>query len=91
MMKRLVYTIVLLVSSASAVFAQDYETAFYDVQQCFEQRTETAQNNLKEYLEQYPYTPYVDEVRAMQGVLWSEKGEYQHAIDELEKVDVKNI
>ena len=91
MMKRLVYTIVLLVSSASAVFAQDYETAFYDVQQCFEQRTETAQNNLKEYLEQYPYTPYVDEVRAMQGVLWSEKGEYQQAINELEKVDTKNI
>ena len=91
MMKRLIYAIVLLVLSISIVCAQDYEKAYYDVQQAFEQRVETAQNDLKEYLEKYPYTPYVDEVKAMQGILWSEKGEYQQAIDELEKVDVKNI
>ena len=91
MMKRLIYAIVLLVLSISRVCAQDYEKAYYDVQQAFEQRVETAQNDLKEYLEKYPYTPYVDEVKAMQGILWSEKGEYQQAIDELEKVDVKNI
>lgn len=91
MMKRLIYAIVLLISSALVVCAQDYEKAFYNVQQCFEQRTEATQENLKEYLEKYPYTPYVDEVKAMQGIMWSEKGEYQHAIDELEKVDVKNI
>ena len=91
MMKRLIYAIVLLISGALVVCAQDYEKAFYNVQQCFEQRTEATQENLQEYLEKYPYTPYVDEVMAMQGIMWSEKGEYQHAIDELEKVDVKNI
>lgn len=91
MMKRLIYAIVLLISGALVVCAQDYEKAFYNVQQCFEQRAEATQENLQEYLEKYPYTPYVDEVMAMQGIMWSEKGEYQHAIDELEKVDVKNI
>ena len=91
MMKRLIYAIVHLISGALVVCAQDYEKAFYNVQQCFEQRAEATQENLQEYLEKYPYTPYVDEVMAMQGIMWSEKGEYQHAIDELEKVDVKNI
>lgn len=91
MMKRLIYAIVLLISGALVVCAQDYEKAFYNVQQCFEQRAEATQENLQVYLEKYPYTPYVDEVMAMQGIMWSEKGEYQHAIDELEKVDVKNI
>ena len=91
MMKRLIYAIVLLISGALVVCAQDYEKAFYNVQQCFEQRAEATQENLQEFLEKYPYTPYVDEVMAMQGIMWSEKGEYQHAIDELEKVDVKNI
>lgn len=91
MMKRLIYAIVLLISGALVVCAQDYEKAFYNVQQCFEQRAEATQENLQGYLEKYPYTPYVDEVMAMQGIMWSEKGEYQHAIDELEKVDVKNI
>lgn len=91
MMKRLIYAIVLLISGALVVCAQDYEKAFYNVQQCFEQRAEATQENLQEYLEKYPYTPYVDEVMAMQGIMWSEKGDYQHAIDELEKVDVKNI
>ena len=91
MMKRLIYAIVLLISGALVVCAQDYEKAFYNVQQCFEQRAEATQEKLQEYLEKYPYTPYVDEVMAMQGIMWSEKGEYQHAIDELEKVDVKNI
>lgn len=91
MMKRLIYAIVLLISGALVVCAQDYEKAFYNVQQCFEQRAEATQENLQKYLEKYPYTPYVDEVMAMQGIMWSEKGEYQHAIDELEKVDVKNI
>ena len=69
MMKRLIYAIVLLVLSISRVCAQDYEKAYYDVQQAFEQRVETAQNDLKEYLEKYPYTPYVGEVKAMQGIL----------------------
>lgn len=91
MMKRLIYAIVHLISGALVVCAQDYEKAFYNVQQCFEQRAEATQENLQGYLEKYPYTPYVDEVMAMQGIMWSEKGEYQHAIDELEKVDVKNI
>lgn len=91
MMKRLIYAIVLLISGALVVCAQDYEKAFYNVQQCFEQRAEATQENLQVYLEKYPYTPYVDEVMAMQGIMWSEKGEYQHAIDDLEKVDVKNI
>ena len=35
--------------SASIFYAQDYEQAFYDVQQSFEQRSEIALDELNEY------------------------------------------
>ena len=57
---------------------QDYEEAFCDVQQQFEQRLPTTQSNLKDYLDDYPYTPYADEVLTMQGVLYTEKEKYKN-------------
>lgn len=91
MMKRLIYAIAFLVLNVSIVCAQDYEKAYYDVQQSFEQRLETAQDSIREYLDTYPYTPYVDEVYTMQGVLLSEKKQYSLAIETFEKVQVKNL
>lgn len=90
-MKRIIYVIVFLVLSASLVYAQDYEQAFDVVEQDFERRSSAAQANLQKYLEDYPYTPYADEVHTMLGVMLSEKGEHNLAIEELAKVDVKNL
>lgn len=90
-MKRLIYAIVFLALSVSQISAQDYEQAFYDVRQGFEQRSSVIQDYLKKYLEDYPYTPYVDEVYTMQGVLYSEAGEYETTIKALSKVNVKEL
>ena len=89
-MKRIIYTIVCFVV-CSVLCAQDYEQAFHEIQQDFEQRLSATQTKLKKYLDDYPYTPYSDEVWTMQGVLLTEKGNYQDAIKALEKVRVKHL
>ena len=54
MMRRLIYTIVILAMSASVVCAQDYEKAFQEILKSFEQRSENAPSDLNKYLEDYP-------------------------------------
>ena len=90
-MRRLIYTIVILAMSASVVCAQDYEKAFQEIQKSFEQRSENAPSDLNKYLEDYPYTPYTDEVLTMSGVLLSEKGEPIEAIKTMTPVHVGNL
>ena len=90
-MKRIVCIITIVVLGISYTIAQDYEQAFKNVQQQFEQRMPNTQNNLKQYLDQYPYTTYEDEVRTMQGVLYTEKEKYKNAIKIFSKVKVKNL
>ena len=90
-MKRIVCIIATIVLGLSYMIAQDYEQAFIDVQQQFEQRLPITQSNLKEYLDDYPYTTYADEVRTMQGVLYTEKEKYKNAIKTFGKVKVNNL
>ena len=90
-MRRLIYAIVLFILSTLVVCAQDYETAFYDLQKDFEYRSSTIHNQIEIYLTEYPYTPYVDEVHTMQGVLLSEKKQYSKAIEAFEKANVNNL
>ena len=90
-MKRIVCIIATAVFGLSSMIAQDYEQAFSDVQQQFEQRLSVTQNNLKQYLADYPYTTYEDEIRTMQGVLYTEKEKYKNAVKIFEKVKVKNL
>lgn len=73
------------------VGAQDYETDFLRVRQAFEERTSTAQTDLKNYLNTYPYTTYADEVRMMQGVLYVEKEKYKQADKAFSKVNPKYL
>lgn len=73
------------------VGAQDYETDFLRVRQAFEERTSTAQTDLKNYLSTYPYTIYADEVRMMQGVLYVEKEKYKQADKAFSKVNPKYL
>lgn len=90
-MRRFVYIVALLILATPWVKAKDYEQAFYEVQEEFEQRLSVAQNNLKQYLEDYPYTTYEDEVMTMQGVIYTEKERYKNAIKTFTKVKAKNL
>ena len=57
----------------------------------FEERDASLQNDLKTYLEQYPYTTYKDEVYFMSGVLYAEKGKWKNAAKALEQADYKAL
>ena len=88
-MKKLVLILLLAVSIWAQ--AEDYKSAFADVEQQFEWRLQTAQDALKDYLTKYPYTMYEDETYTMQGVLYAEKGKYKQAEKVFANVRVKNM
>ena len=90
-MKKFIYVIVSVVLSVSSINAQDYKQAFATIQQEFEQRLPSTQNTIKEYLAQYPYSTYEDELKTMQGVLYTEKEKYKNAIKVFNKVNVKSL
>lgn len=90
-MKRIVKLLIAIVVGSTGVFAQDYQQAFLNVQRQFEERLKTSQSALNEYLEDYPYTVYEDEIHTMLGVLYTEKKEYKKAISTFRKVGVKNL
>lgn len=90
-MKRALYILIGFVFSTAVTFAQDYQTAFTELQQQFEQRSPATINHLKQYLKDYPYTPYSDEILLMEGVLQTEKGKYKQAIKLFNQVKSKNL
>ena len=67
------------------------ETAYRRLEGRFEERDASLQNDLKTYLEQYPYTTYKDEVYFMSGVLYAEKGRWKNAAKALEQADYKAL
>lgn len=90
-MKRKIIYIIGFVLVTAIVSAQDYESDFREVQKQFQERLNTTPANLKTYLEQYPYTPYSDEIYLMEGVLHVEKEKYKQATKAFAKVNGKNL
>lgn len=90
-MKRKIIYIIGFVLVTAIVSAQDYESDFREVQKQFQERLKTTPANLKTYLEQYPYTPYSDEIYLMEGVLHVEKEKYKQATKAFAKVNGKNL
>lgn len=89
-MKRITYILAFVVLSVT-LNAQDYKQDFAVIQQDFEQRLPSTLNSIKEYLTLYPYTIYEDELKTMQGVLYTEKEKYKNAVKIFSKVKVKNL
>ena len=90
-MKKSIFVVIALVCSSVIIFGQDYQTAFNDVQQQFEQRLITTPNALSNYLDNYPYSVYEDEIYTMQAVLHAEMGLYENAIKTFSKVQIKHL
>lgn len=67
------------------------ETAYNRLLVRFEQRDGDLQNELKTYLQQYPYSTYKDEIHFMSGVLYAEKGKWKNAAKALEQADYKAL
>ena len=91
MNKRLVITFLVALSSVCGLYAQSYEEDFNAVQQAFQERLKTTPNALKNHLTTFPYTPYIDEIYLMEGVLYTEKGKYKQATKVFNKITAKNL
>lgn len=91
MKKPLLIAIALLWSGLCSLHAQDYESAFREVQQLFQERSKTTPASIKSYMQQYPYTPYSDEIYFMEGVMYAEKEKYKQATRSFERVNAKNL
>ena len=69
----------------------EMETRYNALAERFDGRDKLLQRDLKNYLQAYPYTTFLDEVHFMQGVLQVEKGHYKQGLKILEPIDVKAL
>lgn len=73
------------------LIAQDYETDFREIQRLFLERATTTQKRLDQHLDTYPYTPYRDEIKLLQGVLEVEKDKYSQALKIFNEITPTNL
>ena len=91
MSKRIFIILVWAMVYVSYAHAQNYKADFRSVQQQFQERLQTTSNSLNKYVQNYPYTPYIDEVLLMEGVLHVEKEKYKQAIKVFDKIQTKHL
>jgi tetratricopeptide (TPR) repeat protein len=73
------------------LIAQDYETDFREIQRLFQERATTTPKRLDQHLDTYPYTPYRDEIKLLQGVLEVEKDKYSQALKIFNEITPTNL
>ena len=74
----------------SPIFAQttEMETQYKALAERFPTRDKQLPNDLKAYLQAFPYTTFADEVKLMQGIIQVEKGHYKQSLKFLEPIEV---
>jgi len=90
-MKKLISCLGALILLVSPLWANQVEKEYAAVKQAYLQREKSAQNDLKQYLVDYPYTTYYSSVQNMIGVLQVEKLRYKNAVKTFSKVDWKEL
>ena len=65
----------------------EMETRYRALAERFPGRDKQLQNDLKAYLQAFPYTTFADEVTLMQGILQIEKGHYKQSLKYLEQTE----
>lgn len=83
--------VLLLLMVSTLANAGTMESEFQRVKRIYEERVKTAQQDLKQYLQDYPYTTYYSDVQLMLGVLQTEKGKHKQALKTLDKVVWKDL
>ncbi len=77
------------VTSNSSVLVE--EAKYYKAVNAYKLRKPIAEKELKSYLLKYPYTPHLDAIYYMLGMLQYEQGEYEAALLYFEKVLIRNL
>jgi len=90
-MKKIIGSLCALLMLGSPLWANQVEKEYALVKQAYELREKNAQNDLKQYLTDYPYTTYYSSVQMMIGVLQVEKLRYKNAVKTFDKVEWKEL
>ena len=90
-MNRRIGILVLCLLCSICLSANPMEDAFFALKDRFETRDDNLQNDIKQYLANYPYTTYYHEAQMMLGVLQTEKKQYKAASRTFKKVDWKQL
>lgn len=89
------YFLIVAIATIGVIGAQaqvsEMESTYNALAERFEVRDKALVNDLKTYLEEYPYTTYADEVHFMIGALYAEKNAFKNALKELKKVEGKRL
>ncbi len=67
------------------------EASYYLASNAYELRQENAERLLMEYLGLHPYSPYIDRIYMMLGMLFYEKRDYQEALNYFKLVDETHL
>ena len=90
-MKRLIIFSNLFFLLLAPIMANEVEEQYALVKRSFTERDKSAQNELKQYLRDYPYTTYYSSVQTMIGVLQVEKLRYKNATKTFDRVKWKQL
>ena len=90
-MRKLILILISLVTLGVSAQTTEMETRYNALAARFDGRDKLLQRDLKTYLQQYPYTTFLDEVNFMQGVIKVEKGHYKQALKLLEPIDMQAL
>ncbi|MBR1922598.1 MAG: tetratricopeptide repeat protein [Paludibacteraceae bacterium] len=90
-MKQRIGTFFLCLLSSLCLLANPMEDDFFALKQRFEARDTYLVDELKQYLQTYPYTTYYHDVQMMIGVLQTEKKQYKQALRSFRKVEWKKL
>ena len=90
---RIIFVLCLLSFIPCTISAQtsEMETRYNALSERYDGRDKGLQNDLKAYMQEFPYTTYGDEVNFMQAVLQIEKGHYRQGLKILEQLDIKSL
>ena len=80
-----------LKSAASTDAGQIQEARYYIAANAYELRLKDAYDLLTNYVEQYPYTPFLDRVNLMLGMLQYEKKDFTKALSFFNQLKVKHL
>lgn len=86
-----ILVILLLLPMAMVAQVSEMEKAFNVLSERFDARDNNLVPDLKNYLVEYPYTTFEDEIHFMIGAIYAEKNAHQNALKELLKVDSKRL
>lgn len=92
-MKKRLYLFCIILTSWLSVWAQQLpmEQDYFRLAENFVERDKYLLQDIKTYLQLYPYSTYEDEVRYMQAVLWTERNMPKKAIKEFETIQPKSL